>query len=79
MASATPATLERLRDRELIWKLTDLETKVIQDLETAQARLMELSAATSTVCDRLDHDALDDYLERRTEEARAWRKDRIDA
>ena len=79
MASATPADLERLRNRELIWKLTDIETKVIQDLEAAQARMMELSAATSAVCDRLDHDALDDYLEGRTREARAWKKERFNA
>ena len=41
--------------------------------------MMELGAGTTAVCDRLDHDAIDDYLERRTEEARAWRQERDDA
>ena len=35
--------------------------------------MMELSAATSAVCDRLDHDAIGDYCEDRTQEARAWK------
>jgi hypothetical protein len=76
--SATTATLERLRDRELIWELISRETEVLQEIEAVQARMMLLTAATTAVCERLDVVAVDAYVEEEPE-AVAWQKERDDA
>ncbi len=62
--SATPATLEALRDREVIFELLRLETELLHDIQALHERMTgDLGHALGVVMDRLDPGATEAYFE----------------